>query len=267
MDKDLKLFSESGDIGAVEVHQGEIIFSNFEDMKRDVTVLADKIYQMDITESNLQDAKKVMANVRKGITALNNERKRIKQSFLQPLTVFETQIKEIEAIVKSAEDCQRDKIREFDELERDAKKEAIKIQWEQFGASSTNYDTVMDKFTFADFYREELANKSTTQKKINSYITTWFTVKATDLSVLESMNNDVITNLYLKDGMELSDAILKAKELTENQDLDEQKSVEVVDFSEPAKSKTYSLLFNSLEDFAEAKRLLTINNINYKEEQ
>ena len=104
----------------------EINFHEYEKLKSEAIMISDYLSQMEVTEDNIKEQKKILARVNKSVKLLNDRRIAIKKEILEPYTVFESQVKEIEKIVKDADEVLRNQVREIEEREREEKKKKLK---------------------------------------------------------------------------------------------------------------------------------------------
>ncbi len=139
-----------------------LVFNNYQDILDQATELSQWLETIDITEDNISEGKKLLTKINKSVKAMNDERIRIKKELLAPYEIFAGQIKEIESIVKTADERLRMQVRELEEQQREEKKKAIKELWD---LRVKNYKAV-EFFEFEDFITEQHLNKTVTLKKV-----------------------------------------------------------------------------------------------------
>ncbi|EGQ1206894.1 DUF1351 domain-containing protein, partial [Listeria monocytogenes] len=104
------------------VTQGSILFPAYKKIKSDSLLLAQQIENIEVTEENVKQSKKLLAAVNKEVKNLESERILIKKEMLEPYNEFEKQVKEIVSIVKTADEMVRQQVTQMEEEEREDKK-------------------------------------------------------------------------------------------------------------------------------------------------
>lgn len=175
------------------VTKGKIQFDGFEKIKASAELLADHIQNVEVTENNVKESKKLLAAVNSEVKKLDSQRIQIKNEMLVPYQSFETQVKEIVKIVKDADESVRMQVRELEEAERDKKKEAIK---RLFNKRIQMYE-FKNLFTFDDFLEPKYLNKTMSMNKVETSMINWLTKIDDDLVAIEKMDyNDEILAEY-----------------------------------------------------------------------
>lgn len=103
-----------------------IDFRNFEELKNEASKIAEDYSNLVVTGTNLPEIKNAMAKVNRTIAALDQERKKIKRELSEPIASFESQIKELNAVLESACTKLGSQIKIFEEKERRLKEELVK---------------------------------------------------------------------------------------------------------------------------------------------
>ncbi|WP_416887358.1 DUF1351 domain-containing protein [Listeria monocytogenes] len=165
------------------VTQGSILFPAYKKIKSDSLLLAQQIENIEVTEENVKQSKKLFAAVNKEVKNLESERISIKKEMLEPYNEFEKQVKEIVSIVKKADEMVRQQITQLEEEEREDKKLVLKRLFEK---RIRMYD-FKTYFTFDDFIENRHLNKSLSINKIESEMVKWLTKIETELKVIETM--------------------------------------------------------------------------------
>lgn len=111
----------------------EVINFNFEELKNEITAKAALYKNMVYTDETIKEAKADKASLNKFITALENKRKEVKKQCLAPYEAFEKQIKELVAIINEPIELISDQVAEYEEKEKDLKKEKIKELFKMAG--------------------------------------------------------------------------------------------------------------------------------------
>lgn len=193
------------DTDKIIVEKGYIDFQQYNEILLQATNVAKWLETLEINEENLKEAKKLVAEVRKRVNALEDVRKDIKREILKPYQMFETQVKEIVRIVSDAEQINRDKIAIFDEKERDKKfAEVAKI----YNLRIVKYPEIENLINFDDFIKNEYLNKTYSINKVEMDIVERLEQIKKDIEVINKMDNstDIMIN-YLNNGFDLGLAI------------------------------------------------------------
>ncbi|ELV4714317.1 DUF1351 domain-containing protein [Listeria seeligeri] len=165
------------------VTQGSILFPAYKKIKSDSLLLAQQIENIEVTEENVKQSKKLLAAVNKEVKNLESERILIKKEMLEPYNEFEKQVKEIVSIVKTADEMVRQQVTQMEEEEREDKKLVLKRMFEK---RIRMYD-FKTYFTFDDFLENRYLNKSLSINKIESEMVEWLTKIETELKAIETM--------------------------------------------------------------------------------
>lgn len=99
------------------VKQGSILFPAYKKIKSDSLLLAQQIENIEVTEENVKQSKKLLAAVNKEVKNLESERILIKKEMLEPYNEFEKQVKEIVSIVKTADEMVRQQVTQMEECQ------------------------------------------------------------------------------------------------------------------------------------------------------
>ena len=97
-----------------------VSFPAYEEYMDKARQIADYIASVEVSKDSIKDAKKTLADARKLTDRLNGLRIDMKKQILQNYSIVEAQIKEISEVVNEADADLRAKVRELDELEREA---------------------------------------------------------------------------------------------------------------------------------------------------
>ena len=92
----------------------KVEWNSFEQDKEQALQVVKDLESLEITENNLKEGKKKIAEVRKVTAELNNKRKEIKAEMLTSLTEFSNKVKEIDDILTQAVNVQRDKVEQYE---------------------------------------------------------------------------------------------------------------------------------------------------------
>lgn len=191
------------DIHKIRVSPSIVEFNEYESLKQQAQELALNIEQVEVTEENIQVSKKMLAAVNKRVKEMEDKRVAIKKEILRPYHDFESQVKDIVSIVKTADDKVRQQVKALEEQERHEKETTIR---ELFDKRMKQYD-FDELFGFDDFIKPQHLNKSTSFNSVELDMVTWFEQKDNDLNVIKSLPNaDKVLTEYL-DTKDLSTAM------------------------------------------------------------
>lgn len=243
------------DTDKIIVEKGYIDFQQYNEILLQATNVAKWLETLEINEENLKEAKKLVAEVRKRVNALEDVRKDIKREILKPYQMFETQVKEIVRIVSDAEQINRDKIAIFDEKERDKKfAEVAKI----YNLRIVKYPEIENLINFDDFIKNEYLNKTYSINKVEMDIVERLEQIKKDIEVINKMDNstDIMIN-YLNNWFDLGLAIQISQ--SDNELKEKIKTNEIIN------DKKFYLEFDNESDFKLAKLLLEKEKVKFKE--
>jgi len=185
--------SELMAIQAIDIVQGKVSFPGYHDLKAQAEMIAGKISEMEVTEENIKDVKKTLAKVNKSVKALNDERIRVKKELTAPYEAFAEQVKEIETIVKSADEMVRSQVREMEEQERQQKKETLRGVFER-RIEHYEYAKI---FTFDEWLEPGHLNKSLSLTKAEEQMVEWLEQRERDIKILHGMQDrDELLQVY-----------------------------------------------------------------------
>lgn len=237
----------------ITAQPGTITFDDT-DLLEQATFIAKQLDKMEVTEENLKESKKLVARVSKAVKELNDERIRVKNLMLEPYNDLKDRIDTISNIVKSAENRVRSIAKEFDEKEREEKREKVE---EMFNALREQYDLWV--ITFDQFLKPRHLNKTQTDNKNHAEIVTFFEGIKSDLSIIERFGDDKVEIMteYM-DTLDLNLAI----ETVEKRNETRQKVESVVTPTEKVDDKVTILLDRS--DLKFVKLLLKDNGIDFE---
>lgn len=137
---------------------------NYEELKQGFTKIANDYMNLVVTVDQVKVAKTDRANLRKLRTALNDEKKRVKNQILAPYIVFEEQIKELMSILDKAIDNIDIQIKGYDEAKRNERLEKVK---EIYKECIGDLDRLVP---FEKIFKESWLNVSTSQKTVREEI-------------------------------------------------------------------------------------------------
>lgn len=264
----------------VEYKQGVIDFENYEILINKAKELATQYSNLIITDQDsYKFASQVKAELNKVIKAISDERIRIKKEFNNPLTEFESKVKEITGEIEAGKNQIDGRIREYDQRLKDEKQDKINDLIQQHAGD--RYIEQNPKWlnkTFADSkIVEEIKEQVAFAEKEEQRIET-----ETQLIKDTCKANDIETDGFLsmyQSGSEVSDvltainrSVIKRKERIEKQ-TEEVAAEPTVDYHAELRKgtgsierkETYNLEIKATEQqFAAIERYLKSNGIHFE---
>ena len=167
----------------VNMTRGSFELVGYNELKYKISLIADYLENVEVTEENIKENKKLVARVRKAIDELNRDRIEFKKTYLLPYEYYAQQVKEVSDMAKEAEETVRQQIRELEEIERDEKEARIK---ELFEARLRPYPhkEIMD---FEEFMKPSYANKTYSMSKVEEEIVKFLESRERDYEALEDI--------------------------------------------------------------------------------
>lgn len=144
-----------------EISIPEIIEFNFLELKREIEEKTSVYTNLVYTDSQMKEAKRDVATLRKFTKALSDERIKVKKECMKPYEDFEAKIKELDGIVSKAIKNIDDQLKSYEEHEKAEKLEKIKELWESIEHPA--------EMTFEHVFKEKFLNKSCTMGTITQY--------------------------------------------------------------------------------------------------
>lgn len=239
---------------SLEVVQGHIIFTNYEEIFDQAVQLRDYIESVEVTEDSIKATKKMLAAVNGKVKELEDKRIEVKKTILEPYNDLETKVKRIVNTVKEAEQEVRSKVRVLEERERVAKEVVI---IDLFNKRKDLYPT-LSMFEYGDFLTAKHLNKTTSINSIEQEMAEWFESKKRDIELISGFENVAELLTEYKETKDLSVAMSIVKERKERQEAVKQ----VLPKVEAIEAFTFQV--TSAKDAKFVELLLQENNIDYK---
>lgn len=241
----------------VDVTIGTVRFDGYKKLKSEAEDLARHIETIEVTEENVKEVKRLLAQVNKSVKRLNDERISIKKRLNEPYDEFASKVKDIETIVKSADELVRQQVRDLEEQEREEKKKELLKVWnlriQHYGNGKL--------FTFEDWLKPNFLNKTFSLGQAESIMVEFLEQVERDVSLIRSMDNSEDILYFYKEFIDLGQAIdtVRAREEEKKRQeevlssVTEEEVPEVKDFvfrvfdEKDAKLVEYLLTDNSIE--------------------
>ena len=174
------------DVQQIVVVPGSIVFQEYEQIKMQAVALAEEIEAVEVNEDNIKTSKKLLAAINKDLKQLEDNRISIKKVMLQPYEVFESQVKEIVNIVKTADNEVRKQVKYLEEFERLQKEDEIKALFEK---RKKQYKKLNDLVQFNQFLQSKHLNKTTSIAAVEKEMVEWFEKINNDIKVIQTMTD------------------------------------------------------------------------------
>lgn len=185
MENELMQNQMTNAIQQIEVVQGSVVFSAYEELKRQATDLAEKIKTVEVSEDNVKLSKKLLATVNKRLKELEDKRISIKKVMLEPYQEFEDQVKTIVNIVKDADSLVRDQVKNLEESERMEKRNNLFALWQLRVKHYSFYDLV----PFDDFLKPKHLTKTMSIDAVEKEMVQFMEKIQNDMNVLYTLND------------------------------------------------------------------------------
>ena len=192
---------------------GVVSIENFEQLKSALSGYLSKYKGAVYTENMLslaKDDKKELSRLRKEI---DDKRKEIKKSYLEPYNEFETKVKELIGLIDEPLNDIKEFISGMDEREKEKKKEKIK---EFYKSISSPLGKLADEvFESTAFFNDKWLNKTTQEKSWRDDITQRVSQVSKDLTVIKKAGGSDTTALVAKylDSMDIETVLEYKKSL------------------------------------------------------
>lgn len=264
----------------VEYKQGVIDFENYEILINKAKELATQYSNLIITDQDsYKFASQVKAELNKVIKAISDERIRIKKEFNNPLTEFESKVKEITGEIEAGKNQIDGRIREYDQHLKDEKQNKINDLIQQHAGNryiEQNPKWLNKTFTDSKIVEEIKEQVAFAEKEEQRIETEAQLIK--DTCKANDIETDGFLSMY-QSGSEVSEvltainrSVIKRKEGTEKQ-TEEVAPEPTVDYHAELRKgtgsierkETYNLEIKATEQqFAEIERYLKSNGIHFE---
>ncbi|KIJ86840.1 hypothetical protein SE00_07740 [Staphylococcus saprophyticus] len=241
----------------VTTTQGEVNFEEYNNLLSEANNLAEHVKQVEVNEENVKEAKKLMASMNNRVKDLENVRKDVKKSMLEPYNQFESQVKTIKQVIDEAVAHVKKQERELTEQEREEKREAIA---QLFDKRIQHYD--FGKILgFADFIKPQHLNKSTSINKVEDELVEWLEKTKRDLETINKLENkeDIIIEYQNTQDLSMAFEIVDKRNERKRKIEEQQKQTE-----QPTKTTYHVFTIGDDKEAQIAKLLLEQNNINFE---
>lgn len=242
----------------VSFKPASVSFAGYEFYLEQAKQVANYLDTMEVTEDNIKDVKKTLAQARKVVDELGKRRIAIKKEILSQYDEFEEKVKEISSVVTESEKLLRESVKALEEEEKLRKLEAIEEIWgKRFNRSDlSNY--VDSETAFEHFRYPQMLNKGTSLSNVENTMAEWLRLKDKDIEILLGISTDAVA-FYIRT-FDLSAAIndyeehVRALEVVEAANEEEEPQEEI---------ETYQFIIKGTKDANFAELVLRNSEINF----
>ena len=231
-----------------------VAFPAYETYKQQAMMAADYIRSLDLSEDNIKQVKKELAKCRKVTDELNKRRLDIKKQVLSEYDVFENRVKYLIAIIDEADSELREKVRELDEMEREAKKQKIREIWDK---RIDLYSIRILPDAFDRWLSPRHLNKSTSMKAVEKDMVAWLEKTEKDLETMTFMGEEYKAEYLACLDVSAAVAEVKAREA---------RTEAVRQMTEDTEEEVKHITITGRKDIEFALVLLKANGINFRED-
>lgn len=242
------------DTNQVQVSPGTVTFEGYETLKQQAQELANEIKQVQVTDENIKENKKMLAAVNKRVKELSDRRVLIKKQIMEPYNAFEEQVKQITDTVKEADTLVRNQVKELEEQERQQKENQIR---EIFDKRICQYP-FKNIFTFDDFITPKHLNKSTSLKSVEEQMVDWLEKIDSDFQVIQGLDNKHDVLMEYKDTKDLGVAMNNIKQHEEHK-----QQLEDAVPKKASKQQQFVITLTDEKDLKMVEMFMEQNQINY----
>ena len=218
-----------------EIKSLEPVKFNYEDIKNWLITKTKEYKDVVYTPDTITLARQDRATLNKVSSAINDEKKRIKNELLKPYVDFENKCKELMSIVDDASGTIDKQIKEFELKEQEEKKEQIKIIF------NSCIGDLKEIVSLETIFNPRWLNKTYSNKKIQEDINhivvkTHDDLKIIDSQILDEGINKAVKSYYLRNITNpsvLSLAIQEGMKIDENNKKMEELKKQIIPFLNP----------------------------------
>lgn len=193
-----------------ENHEQKEIKWNNEELKAEIAEKVKDYKNLVYTDNQIKDAKADRAKLNKLVKALEDKRKEVKKECLQPYEKFESQIKEVIAIVNEPIVLIDTQVKEYEELKRNEKYAEIETMFEE--------KNIFDWLSLKAIFDEKWLNASKNISRVEVELDEIIAKIDSDIRTLQSLKEFAFEAIEeYKHSLDISRAIAEGKRLAEIQ--------------------------------------------------
>ena len=173
----------------------EIQVVNFEDLKERLNTELEQYRNFEVTEENIQEAKKVKAGLNGLVKQMEDERKRLKKIYETPLKDFESKVKVLTSEINEVSDAIKVQLDAYEEIRKEKKENILRQMWSEIGGeipAEVSYDIIA---------KPSWLNASTSNSKIADEMRSAareITSNITLINTIQTDHRDRILGCYLR---------------------------------------------------------------------
>lgn len=154
---------------------------DFESLKKECRELVGRYKDLYIDETQVKEAKKDLADLRKKKKEINDQKIQIKKAYMKPLEDFEKGCKELIQIIDESVTNLDTQVKDYEYREKQQKRSEMELYWEVNGVENVPFEKVFD---------ERLLNKSVTEKEWREQFDNFHIKYQSDMLIIESMDGE-----------------------------------------------------------------------------
>lgn len=235
----------------VSFEPARVKFPAFTFYRKQALGIAEYVRSVEVTEDNVKEVKKELAQVRKITDELSKRRIAIKREILTDFDVFEAEVKDLSGIISEAEGELREKVRQLDELERERKEAQIRELWDKRAGQYQITGYVQNAFN--RWLLPQYLNKSTSMKAIEREMVDWLETTEKEIDTLRNMDDE-----YLVEYLGVLDMAQAIKAVNERNEIREAIAEE-----DDEETETATFIITGEKDITLTELLLKNNGINF----
>lgn len=188
---------------------------NFEELKKGLALKLKEYKGLIYTEQSIASAKEDRANLNRLKKFLDDERKRIKKEFNEPVVEFENKIKELVSMIDEPIEEIDTQIKRYEETEKENKKNEIVKIFEKLNT---------EEMELSRIWSEKWVNKTYSMTRVKEDITEIINKYKSEKESIKSLNSkdEAVLLDYYKRTMDLTEVLRKQAELENERKLREE---------------------------------------------
>lgn len=224
------------DIKVLVKQEHASISFNYSEIKQQLAEQMEIYKGLEYTDETIKDAKTDRATLNKLSKEIDDRRKEVKREYNKPLEVFESQVKDLLAIIKEPVEMIDSKVKDYENRCREEKKAQIVAYWNE---KSNQLPEDLVERAWNSLYDERWLNATTTAKTYKDAIDNGIAGILKDIETIKSMASE-----FEQEGMDiyyntftLADAIGKMNQLKAQKEAILQKERERLEAEARAKAE------------------------------
>jgi hypothetical protein len=166
---------------------------NFEELKADVAERLQHYNDLVVTEETIKEATEDKARLNKLKKALDERRKEVKKSYMQPYNDFEAKCKELIALVEKPVNAIDEQLTKFEDKRKEEKRKNIELAY-----TATIAEDLQPIIPLQRIFNERWLNKTYTMAQIVQDITNWHNRVRADMIALDAVEDEYRTAVRQK---------------------------------------------------------------------